>query len=447
MVVVHGDVSPGYEAVREAFVENFRSRGEVGAAVAVVIDNQVVVDLWGGSANPRRRRPWQRDTLVNLFSTTKGLSALAVAHAHSQGLFEYDEPVATYWPEFAANGKQHVTARTLLSHQAGLCAIDAPMTVATLADPDAVAAAIGPQRPAWTPGERHGYHAITLGWYESELIRRTDPQHRTIGRYFAEEIAEPLGLDLYIGLPDEVPDQHLARIMGDWYRVKMLLHLRTMPRRFVTNFLNPRSITARSFANPKVVGEALRYNDRAIRRLELPSSNGTGTARSVAAAYGEFAMGGRRLGIDELTLAALTRPATAPSGGRYDQVLHTNTALLARSLQAVARLRVLTASLRHPGRGRIDGLRRPTAEDGILLRDEPNGLPSVERPPRGRTAARRAGRRRSDSLTRRPCRNPHTIATATACARLGRRMSKPLAAEIRLINEAAARWSRPAVSW
>ena len=264
--------------------------------------------------------------MVNLFSTTKGLSALAVAHGHSRGLFEYDEPVATYWPEFAANGKHQVTVRTLLSHQAGLCAIDAPMTVATLADPDAVAAAIGPQKPAWTPGERHGYHAVTLGWYESELIRRTDPQHRTIGRYFADEIAAPLGLDLYIGLPDEVPEERLARIMGDWYRVKMLFHMRTMPRRFVKNFLYPRSITARSFANPKVVGEALRYNDREIRRLELPSSNGTGTARSVAAAYGEFATGGRRLGIDEVTLAALTRPAAAPSGGPYDQVLHTDTA-------------------------------------------------------------------------------------------------------------------------
>ena len=122
-------------------------------------------------------------------------------------------------------------------------------------------------------GERHGYPAVKLRWYESELIRRTDPQQRTIGRYFAEEIAAPLGLDLYIGLPDDVPEKRLARIMGDWYRVKMVFHMRTMPRRFVTNFLNPRSITARSFANPKVVGEALRYNDREIRRLELEWSS------------------------------------------------------------------------------------------------------------------------------------------------------------------------------
>ncbi len=145
MVVVHRDVAPGYEAVREAFVENFRSRGEVGAAVAVVIDTW----SWTCRAAPQ---PATGPTVAaghlgHLFSTTKGLSALAVAHARSRGLFEYDEPVATYWPEFAAHGKHHVTVRTLLSHQAGLCAIDTPMTVATLADPDAVAAAIAPRSP------------------------------------------------------------------------------------------------------------------------------------------------------------------------------------------------------------------------------------------------------------------------------------------------------------
>ncbi len=325
MIEVHGSVAPGYEAVRAAFEENCRQRDEIGAAVAVVVDGALVVDLWGGTADPGQGRPWQQDTMVNLFSTTKGLSALAVAHAHSRGLFDLDEPVATYWPEFAAGGKGRVTVRCLLAHQAGLCAIDTPMTTRTLADPDAVAAAIGPQRPAWTPGERHGYHGVTLGWYESELIRRTDPQGRTIGRYFADEIAAPLGLDLHIGLPDDVPEERLARIMGDWYRVKMVLNIRTLPRLFVKNFLKPGSLTQRSFANPKVVGQPVRYNDREIRRLELPAANGTGTARSVATAYGEFATGGARLGITPATLAALTEPATAPGLGRYDQVVHTDT--------------------------------------------------------------------------------------------------------------------------
>lgn len=322
---IHGYVAPGFERVQEVFADNFRHRHEIGATVAVVIDNELVVDLWAGMANPKTGVAWREDTLVNMFSTTKGVSALAVAHAHSRGLFSYDEPVATYWPEFAANGKQDITMRTLLSHQAGLSAIDEPMTVNTLADPDAVAAAIGKQAPAWTPGERHGYHGVTLGWYESELIRRTDPQHRTIGRYFADEIAAPLGLDFHIGLPDDIPDDRLARIMGDWYRVKMVANIRTLPSAFVKNFLNPKSITGRSFANPKVVGMPLRYNDRDLRRIELPAANGTGTARSVALAYGEFATGGHRLGIDAETLSALTSPATAPSGGRYDLVVHTDT--------------------------------------------------------------------------------------------------------------------------
>jgi CubicO group peptidase (beta-lactamase class C family) len=195
-----------------------------------------------------------------------------------------------------------------------------------LADPDAVAAAIAKQRPAWTPGEKHGYHAITLGWYESELIRRTDPMHRTIGRYFAEEIAAPLGLDFYIGLPDDVPEERLASIVADWHRVKMVLHIRSLPRAFVRNFLDPRSITARSFANPKLLGRPLRYNDRDVRRLELPASNGTGTARSVAIAYGEFATGGRRLGIDAATLASLMHVAPTPSDGPFDEVVRRDTA-------------------------------------------------------------------------------------------------------------------------
>ena len=320
---IKGRVAPGFEEVRAVFEENFRERNEIGASCAVVVDNELVVDLWGGIANPKEDRAWTENTLVNMFSTTKGMSALAVAHAHAHDLFEYDEKVAAYWPEFAENGKGDITVRTLLSHQAGLCAIDTPMDIHTLADADAVAAAIAKQAPAWTPGQKHGYHGITLGWYESELIRRTDPQHRTVGRYFADEIAAPLGLEFYIGLPDEVFDERLARIMGDWYRVKMVLNIRTLPTEFVKSFLNPKTITARSFANPKVLGQPVRYNDRDVRRIELPASNGTGTARSVAIAYGEFATGGRRLGIDAETLASLSEPATAPAGGRYDEVLRT----------------------------------------------------------------------------------------------------------------------------
>ncbi|HVR80079.1 MAG TPA: serine hydrolase domain-containing protein [Acidimicrobiia bacterium] len=365
MVDICGRLASGYELVREAFAENFRSRGEVGAAVAVVVGNELVVDLWGGMANPRQNRPWAEDTLVTMFSTTKGMSGLATAHAHSRGLFDYDEKVSTYWPEFAQNGKEEITVRTLLSHQAGLCAIDEPLDLDTLADPDAMAGAIAKQSPAWEPGRKHGYHGITLGWYESELIRRTDPRRRTIGRYFADEIAAPLGLEFYIGLPDHIPDERVARIMADWYRLKMILRIRTLPPEYVKGLLNPRSITARTFANPKVLAQPIRNNDRALLKVELPSHNGTGTVRSVALAYGEFGSGGKRLGIDAATLAALSQPATAPTDGFFDQVMRIDLAYsLGFGKQIPGRESGFPRAFGHGGAGGSFGAAVPELEMG-----------------------------------------------------------------------------------
>ena len=203
--------------------------------------------------------------------------------------------VLAYWPEFAEGGKEDVTVRQLFSHQAGLCAIDEPMDLDLLADADRVAAAIAKQTPAWEPGTRHGYHGVSLGWYESELVRRVDPQHRTIGQFFADEVAGPLGLEFYIGLSDDIPDDRIAVMQGQWYRAKMLGNLSKLPRAFVKGFLNSKSITARTFANPKVVGMPVKYNDREMRRIELPASNGIGQVRSIAKAYGEFATGGAKL--------------------------------------------------------------------------------------------------------------------------------------------------------
>ncbi len=323
--MIHGTVAPGYEPVKEAFEANFRERNEVGAACSVSVDGQLVVDLWGGVADPKTNRPWVEDTMVNVFSTTKGVSSLALAHAHSHGLFDYDEKVATYWPEFATSGKEDVTVRQVLSHQAGLCAIDEPMDLDTLADPDAVAVALAEQAPAWVPGQKHGYHGVSLGWYESEIIRRVDPQHRTIGQYFADEIAAPLGIEFYIGLPDHIGDERIAPVLGDWFRTKMVFNIRKLPTAFVKNFLNPKSITARSFSNPKVVGMPHMYNTPEMRRIELPASNGTGTARAIAAAYGEFATGGHKLGIKPETLEALSKPAAPPTDGQFDEVLQMET--------------------------------------------------------------------------------------------------------------------------
>jgi CubicO group peptidase (beta-lactamase class C family) len=317
---VRGDTEEGFGPVADAFRRNFAERGEIGAACAVFRDGRKVVDLWGGYRDGVTRAPWEAETLVPMFSTTKGVASIAVAVAHSRGLIDYDAPVVRYWPEFGAGGKERVTVRELLSHQAGLCAIDEKLELEDLLDLDRVAAVIAAQKPAWEPGTRHGYHGITLGWYEGELIRRADPQRRTLGRFFADEVAGPLGLDFFIGLPDDVAPERVARIHG-YQPPEMLLHLHELPPRFVIGFLNPRSLTYRTFGNPRVTGLVNEYNRRELQRAEIPAANGIGTARAVAQAYGELATGGAALGLTQATLDALQRPAVAPSGGRMDLVI------------------------------------------------------------------------------------------------------------------------------
>ncbi len=363
--LIAGDVDEGYGPVADAFRRNFDARGEVGAACVVYRDGRPVVDLWGGYRDGRSRKPWLEDTLVTVFSTTKGVSGLAIAVAHSRGLLNYDEKVATYWPEFAAQGKDEVTVRQLLSHQAGLPAISRPLSLTDLADLDIVASALAAQAPAWTPGTRHGYHAISLGWYEGELIRRVDPAHRSLGQFFAEEVAAPLGIEFYIGVPDSVDQDRIAHIHG-FKPAEMLLHLGTMPGSFVLNFLNPRSITARSFANPKVLSETGNYNLPEVRRLQLPAANGTGTVRAIAKAYGDGATGGRTLGLGQSTLDALTSPAAPPSGGLHDLVLRVDTVFSLGYIKPFPRFRFGAAggkAFGTPGAGGSFGFADP--ETGI----------------------------------------------------------------------------------
>ena len=320
MDLVQGHVDEGYGRVADVFRDNFTKRHEIGAACTVYREGRKVVDLWGGYRNGLTREVWEEDTIVPVASTTKGMAAMAVALAHTRGLIDFDAPVAIYWPEFAANDKMPITVRELLSHQAGLCAIDQPLELEDLADLDRVASIIADQAPAWIPGTRHGYHGISLGWYEGELIRRVDPQHRSLGRFFAEEIAEPLGIEFYIGLPDEVGDERRA-VFHAYKPAEMLLHLHEFPAKFVLGFLNPRSITYRTFGNPRILGLLDNYNRRDVLKIEIPAANGVGSARAIAAAYGEFATGGKRLGLSPSTLQALSSPAAAPSGGREDVVL------------------------------------------------------------------------------------------------------------------------------
>lgn len=321
---IAGTVDDGYGKLADAFRRNMVSGKEIGAALAVYRDGVKVVDLWGGHRNGVTKAPWQRDTIVTMFSTTKGVSAIAVAVAVSQGLLSYDAKVAEYWPAFAQSGKEAVTVRQLLSHQAGLPVIDPPLTLCDVADATKLSAKIAAVPPAWVPGSRHGYHAVTLGWYTSELIRHADPAGRSLGKFFADEVAEPLGLEFYIGVPDSVPSDRLAHIHG-WRRGAALLHLNAMPPRVVAALLNPLSLTARAIHVPGLRSLS-DINHHAVRTVEMPAVNGTGTVRSVAKLYGSVATGGARIGLTPGTVNALIDGPLPPASGSRDKVLHVNTA-------------------------------------------------------------------------------------------------------------------------
>ena len=311
---VEGHAGAGFEAVRAAFAENFSRRGELGGACCVYHRGEKVVDLWGGVRNKSTGEPWEEDTMVIVYSSTKGMAAMTLALAHSRGWLDYDERVGAYWPEFAQQGKETITVRQLLAHQAGLFALDPPVDRSVIADLDRLAVVLARQKPAWEPGTRQGYHAITLGYYESELLRRIDPRRRSLGQFFQDEIATPLGLEFYIRLPETIPDSRLATIS----RPGAMAILRGFGIRFMLVAFNPRSNINRALR-----GSELPHDEQRIyaRNFEIPSGGGVGTARAMARAYSVFAMGGRELGLRPETLRALSAPAVPPAHGFHDECM------------------------------------------------------------------------------------------------------------------------------
>ncbi len=311
---ISGFVKPGFEAV-QAFIENFERRHELGAACCIYYRGEKVVDLWGGVRNETTGEPWEEDTMVIVFSATKGLAGLAMALAHSRGLFDYDERVATYWPKFAQQGKDSITIRQLLAHQAGLYAFDELSDRNTVADLDRLAEVLARQKPAHEPGARQVYHGMTLGYYESELLRRVDPKHRSLGQYFQDEIAAPLGLDFYIRLPEEIPNDRLATLRQNRFGLSEIF---AVPFSLFLAGMNPRSALRRVLA-----GSLFPLDKERIyaRTFESPAGGGVGTARAIAHAYSVFATGGKELGLREETLRQLMAPPVAPLRGFRDGAL------------------------------------------------------------------------------------------------------------------------------
>jgi CubicO group peptidase (beta-lactamase class C family) len=323
--------------------------------------------------------------MVIVYSATKGLAAMTLAIAHSRGWLDYDERVCTYWPEFAQQGKERITVRQLLAHQAGLYALDEPVTRELVADLDRLAMLLARQRPAWEPGTRQAYHAITLGFYESELLRRVDPQHRSVGRFFQDEIATPLGLDVYIRLPEEIPDSRLATIA----RPRMRDMVFGFPARLLIDTFNRQSKIVRALRGSELPHDAQHVY---ARNLEVPSGGAVGTARAIAHAYSAFATGGHELGLRAETLALLAAPATPPTHGFRDECLHADAQFSLGFMKPSAALPFGGASsYGSPGAGGAMGFADPHADVGYAYVTSQMGTRSTPLSPLSR--ARHSWRR------------------------------------------------------
>ncbi|MDP6977931.1 MAG: serine hydrolase domain-containing protein [Myxococcota bacterium] len=287
MTEIHGTCAPGFEPVRDAFAKNFAEELEAGASVAITKDGETVVDLWAGQADPNGR-PWAEDTIVNVYSTTKTMAAMSVLLLADRGEVDLHAPVSKYWPEFAQNGKADIRVSHVMSHSAGLSGFDEP-TPADLYDWDDLVDRLARQAPWWEPGTRSGYHAVTQGFLQGEIVRRV--AGKSIGTFFREEIAEPLDADFHIGL-DPKHDDRVAELVPPTAQLG-------------DGALDQRSVLARTFRGPKIDGTEPRT--RAWRAAEIPAAGGIGNARAVARIHSAMACGGEVDGVRLMSEAGVLR--------------------------------------------------------------------------------------------------------------------------------------------
>ena len=283
-VNIGGDVAAGFEKVREAFANNFAQHGDVGAAFSLYVKGEKVVDLWGGTADVSTSRPWEQDTLQLFFSTTKGVTAICAHLLAQRGELDLDAPVANYWPEFKAEGKENIPVRWLLGHRAGLPVVDVNLTPEQVCAWDPVVDALAAQRPIWEPGTTHGYHALTYGWLVGEVIKRVSG--KSVGTFFRDEIGDKLDLELWIGLPESeeprVAPLIILEAMAGQMSEDVLNSLPEEMQRMIRAFTDPNSITQRALNLSK---PSMDYNSRAVHAAEIPAANGISTARSLAKLY------------------------------------------------------------------------------------------------------------------------------------------------------------------
>ncbi|MEL6528440.1 MAG: serine hydrolase domain-containing protein [Pseudomonadota bacterium] len=315
-----GYVARGFESVAHAFQASIVSGETLGAACTIMHHGETLVDLHGGWKDLGRQRVWEADDIALAYSLTKGLTGMAAAVAVSRGLFSYDDLVADIWPEFAANGKANVTVGEALSGQAGLAAIDHKLTLENISNEKDICSAIARQKPNWTPGDFAGNHAYTLGWIASELIHRCDPKGRRLPQFFADEIASPLSVDAFLGLPKTFDRNRIARIDG--FRAQdMFLHHTTMPWPLIFKMCLPTSLAFKTMNNPLVLDGPGALDCEAFWRVGQGAAGGMASARGLAKLYNAFAEGGEALGVTPEVMDTLIDGHPHPRKGLKDQVL------------------------------------------------------------------------------------------------------------------------------
>ncbi|WP_322620038.1 serine hydrolase domain-containing protein [Streptomyces acidicola] len=361
---VNGTVAEGFEPVRDAFAANFETLGERGAAVAVYRDGHKVVDLWGGTRDVDGDAPWEQGTAQIVRSATKGIAAAVPLMLAERGKLDLDAPVGAYWPEFKAHGKERVLVRHVLNHRAGLPVLDHPLTPQEALDPRRGPEAVAAQAPVWEPGTAHGYHPLTYGWLVDELVRRVTGG-RT-GEWIASEIAGPLGLDLWLGLPGS----QAARVgrAGRTEAPEPSGGLRVRPKRSVTEaYDDPSSLTRRAFA---AITPFPDQNDPAYRAAALPATNGIATADGLARFYASLIgeVDGVRLFAPETAESARAEESAGP-----DRTLVVNTRFgPGYMLHGSASPLLGPGSFGHPGRGGPLGFADPAT--GIAFGYVTNGF-------------------------------------------------------------------------
>ncbi len=298
---VKGEVASGFGPVREVLEESFARGEEWGASLCVAHAGRVVVDLWGGVRDRERQIPWTADTLSTGFSSTKGMVALCFLMLADRGLLDYDAPVAKYWPEFAQRGKSEVTVRCLLNHRAGLIGVAEPITLDLIETrPERVAEILAEQLPSWTPDTNQGYHGVTYGLYAQELFKRITGE--SLGAFLRREISEPLGADVYLGLPQElesrVAKNYAATTRERIFHIVPQLLLTTNEGRVFRQVVSGGD-AARAFAHPAELGPSGidNFNTRRVHALELPWANALMSARGLCRVYSALALGGAVDGV------------------------------------------------------------------------------------------------------------------------------------------------------